>query len=483
MSGPGYLIKNGRVLTWDQDRKSSFPQLDILVEGGLITQIGPDINVEAKDAASVQFIDAADCIVTPGFVDPHRHVFQAQLRSTVSNHTLLEYCAHLLQGRMTFLGPEDMYLSQLSGACEALFCGVTTVMDHSHVVVTPDHARRCIQATIESGIRSVYCASPFAIPTSLNPMTLPDMTVHHAKQIELFKTLWRQQPLGGPGNDGRVTLGLGFDTMHWIPEAEAREILAFTRDHDVPVTCHDVPRYNLPSLAFLRDKAMPLPPQMTLSHTCEPSAGDIEFVRTRQIGIVSTPESEMAMSHGVPSAFDFHRSPGCRIGLGIDSPAICSGDPFFAMRLALQQERMRANAAFHARGKLPDLIPARTDDVLYMATLGGAAAMHMEDKIGSLEVGKCADMVLVRTDSPSMAGSVDFSAALVTHAAAADVDTVMVNGEIVKRAGKLVKVDWDDLKVKLAANREALEQKFQAVDWEWNKNDLKDLWGVRGVLE
>ncbi|OAP64918.1 hypothetical protein AYL99_00890 [Fonsecaea erecta] len=476
----GYLIKNGRVLTWDREQKSSFPQLDILVEGNLITKIGPNLNAPSS---SIEVIDAADCIVTPGFIDGHRHVFQSQLRSTVSNHTLLEYCAHLLQGRMTFLQPEDMYLSQLSGASEALFCGVTTVMDHSHVVTTPAHASRCIQATLESGIRSVYCASPFTIPTSLNPLTLPDMTGHHAGQIELFKTLWRQRPLGGPGNDGRVTLGLGFDTMHWIPEAEAREILTFARDNSVPVTCHDVPRYNLPSLAFLRDKAMPVPPQVTLSHTCEPSAAEIEFVRAQQIGIVCTPESEMAMSHGIPSAFDFHRAPGCRIGLGVDSPAICSGDLFFTMRLALQQERMRANAGFHARGKLPDLVPARTDEVLYMATLGGAAAIHLEDKIGSLEVGKCADIVLVRADTPSMVGSVDFSAALVTHAMASDVDTVLVNGEVVKRAGRLTKVDWDDLKGKLAANRAVLEEKFQKVDWEWNKNDLKDLWGVRSVLE
>ncbi|KIW94124.1 uncharacterized protein Z519_05440 [Cladophialophora bantiana CBS 173.52] len=479
---PGYLIKNGRVLRWDQERKSSFPQIDILVEGQVISKIGPNIEVNANDP-SVQVIDASGCIVTPGFIDGHRHVFQSQLRSTVSNHTLLEYCAHLLQGRMTFLEPEDMYLSQLSGTSEAISCGVTTVMDHSHVVTTPDHAKRCIEATIESGIRSVYCASPFAIPTSLNPMTLPDMTVHHTKQIELFKSLWSQHPLGGPGNDGRVTLGLGFDTMHWIPEAEAREILTFVKDNNIPLTCHDVPRHNLPALAFLRDKSMPLPAQITLSHTCEPSAGEVEFVKAQQIGIVCTPESEMAMSHGMPSAFDFYRSPKCRVGLGVDSPAICSGDLFFPMRLALQQQRMRENSAFHARGKLPDLVPAHTDDVLYMATLGGAAAIHMESKIGSLDVGKCADVVLVRTDSPSMIGSVDFSAALVTHASSADVDTVMVNGELVKQSGKLLKVDWDELKVKLARNREALEQKFQKVDWERNKNDLKDLWGVRDVLE
>ncbi len=477
---PGYLIKSGRVLTWSKERKSSFPQLDILVEGQLITQIGPNLEVNNND---IEIIDASGHIVTPGFIDGHRHVFQSQLRSTVSNHTLLEYCAHLLQGRMVFLDADDMYLSQLSGLAEAISCGVTTVMDHSHVVTTPERAERCIQATVESGIRSVYCASPFAIPTSLNPLKLPDMTVRHKEQIELFKTLLQQRPLSGDENDGRVTLGLGFDTMHWIPEDEARDILTFVKENNVPVTMHDVPRYNFPSLSFLRDKSMPLPRQITLSHTCEPNEKDIAFVKDNQIGIVTTPESEMAMSHGIPSAFDFHRTPGCRVGLGIDSPAISSGDLFFQMRLLLQTQRMRQNAMYHGREKLPDAVPALTDDVLYMATLGGAAAIHMEDKIGSIEVGKAADIVLIRTDSPGMVGVVDFGAALVTHAAAADVDTVLINGEVVMREGRLLRVDWGELKGRLQANREVLEKWFEGVDWEWNKNDLKDLWHVRGVME
>ena len=477
---PCYLIKNGRVLTWTDGRRSSFPQVDILVEDQRITKIAT--NLESNDP-TIEIIDAAGHIVTPGFIDGHRHVFQSQLRSTVSNHTLLEYGANLLQGRMVYLDAGDLYLSQLSGLAEAISCGVTTVMDHSHVVTTPDIARRCIEATVQSGIRSIYCASPFAIPTSINPLKMPDMATWHAEQIGLFKSLLKQHPLGGRNNDGRLTLGLGFDTMHWIPEDDAREILTFVKENNVPVTMHDVSRYNFPALTFLRDKSMPLPAQITLSHVCEPNEKDIKFVKDNQIGIVTTPESEMAMSHGIPSAFDFHRTPGCRTGLGVDSAAICSGDLFFQMRLVLQQQRMRENATYHARGKLADVVTARTDDVLYMATLGGAAAIHMEDKIGSLEVGKLADIVLIRTDSPSMIGAVDYGAALVTHAAPSGVDTVLINGEIVKKGGKLMKVDWDELKVKLQRNREDLERRFEKVNWEWNKDELKDVWGVRGMME
>lgn len=190
----------------------------------------------------------------------------------------------------------------------------------------------------------------------------------------------------------------------------------------------------------------------------------------------------MAMSHSIPSAFDFHRAK-CRIGLGVDSPDICSGDLFFAMRPALQEKRVRENSKYHVRNKLPDVVPARTDEVLYMATFGGANAIHMEKEIGSLEVGKLADIVLIRTDSPSMVASVDYSAALVTHCTASDVDSVMVNGEWVKRAGELLKVDWKVLKERLRQNLASLESRWASVDWDINKSDLKSLWGVEAVIE
>lgn len=319
------------------------------------------------------------------------------------------------------------------------------------------------------------------MPESLNPMAMGDTAAQHAGQVDIIKELAKEKPLGGPGNDGRLRLGLGFDTIYYIPADIGRNVLDFAVEHDMPLTLHDVPRYNLPALNHLRDNHLPTH-KVTLSHTCDPRPEDIAWVKDHNIGIVSTPESEMAMSHGHPSGFPFLRA-DCNIGLGVDSPAISSGDLFAQMRLALQEFRMRQNATYHQRGKLPDVIQARTDEVLYMATLGGARAIHMDTEIGSLEVGKAADITIIRTDSPSMVASVDYSAALVTHCSAADVDSVMVNGEWLKRKGKLLKVDWDDLKGKLQQSRVRMEKRWEGVDWEWNKDDLKDAWYLRDVLE
>lgn len=474
---PTYLIKGGNVLLFDDDKKSSFPKLDILIEDNIIAKMGPDLSAGNE----TQVIDASGHIVCPGFIDGHRHVFQAQLRTTVGNSAFIDYCAYLLQGRMTFLTPDDMYLAQLAGASEALWSGVTTVMDHSHVVVSRAHAEKCLQATIESGIRSIYCVAPFANPQSLNPMVLPDMDVKHPEQIDLFKSLASQSPLGGQDNDGRVTIGLGYDTMNHRPVDEAREVLQYAKDNGIPVTVHDVERFNMPSLEFLRKNSLPLP-AVTLSHTCEPDAGKIDFVKKNGIGIVSTPETELAMGHGLPSAFELQRA-DCRVGLGVDVPAFCSGDMFACMRLALQSQRSRDNSQHHARHKLPNTLRAQVDNVLYMATLGGAEAIHREKQLGSLEPGKFADIVLIRTDSPSMVSTVEPGSALVMHCHPSDVDTVFVNGEIVKRGGKLTKLDWDGLVERLRENRKILEGRWKNIDWERNKVELAQMWHLDSVLE
>lgn len=475
---PKYLIKGGNVLQFDHEKKSSFLMLDVLVEDNIITKIGPDL---ATGDAGTEVIDASDYIVSPGFIDGHRHVFQAQLRTTVADHPFLDYCAHLLQGRMAFLTPDDMYLAQLSGASEALWCGITTVMDHSHVVVSRECAEKCVRATVESGIRSIYCVAPFANPISLNPMVLPDMDEKHPEQITLFKSLAGESPLGGERNDGRVTIGLGYDTMNHRPVDEAREVLQFAKTNDIPVTVHDVKRFNLPSLDFLRRNNLPLL-KLTLSHTCELDPVSTEFLKRNEIGVVSTPEIELAMGHGLPSAFDLQRA-GCRVGLGVDVLAFCSGDMFVCMRLALQNQRSRDSALHHARNKLPNASKARVDHVLYMATLGGAEAIHREKDLGSLETGKLADIVLIRTDSPSMVPTVNHSAALVMHCHPSDVDTVMVNGEIVKRDGKLLKVNWKELATKLKENRKVLEERWKGVNWNETKSELTQLWFLQDTLE
>lgn len=465
-------------MLFDSEKKVTFPLLDVLIEGETIAAVEACIMPEP----GTEIIDATGQIVCPGFVDTHRHLFQSHIRTAVANHTLLGYCGELLMGRLIYFTPQDIYLAQLGAATEAIHCGVTTVLDHSHVQLTEEHIKQCVKASIDSGLRVNYCFAPYMLPDTHNPVKFndnPDML--HQQQLAMFYEMAKEIPLDGSKNDGRVTLGLGYDGIQHRPVEDTKEVLKFAHERNMTITFHEVDAYGLSAMKFLREHNL-LSSNMVLSHFSNPTAADFAAAKAHGVCIACTPESEMQMSHGWPQAFPALRN-GCKTGLGVDSSAICSGDLFHAMRLCLQTQRARDNDELASRGKLPRGLQATVDQVLYMATLGGAEAMHWETEIGSIEVGKRADVILICTDSPCMVASSDLAAAIVMHASPADVDTVFVNGEMVKRGGKLMRIDWDTLKIQLVENRKELENRWKDIDWERNTDELANLWQMSAKLE
>lgn len=466
------------MLIFDAEKNATFPTVDVLLEGSTISKIAPEITA----TPGTKVIDTRGKIVCPGFVDTHRHLFQSHIRTSVANQTLLEYCSHLLLGRVIFYTPRDVYLAQLGAAVEAIHCGVTTVLDHSHIQLSQEHIEQCIRATIESGVRSVYCFAPYGLPESVNPLKFPEEQLElHQKQLDLFYRLAEQSPLGNAANDGRVTLGLGYDGVEYRSVEDTKKVLNFAHSRGYQITFHDCHRQGMSPMKFLRENNL-LSDTMVLSHFNYPTEEDWAAAKAHGIGISSTPESEMQMSHGWAEAFPAMRR-GCKTGLGVDSSAICSGDMFSAMRICLQTQRALDNHELALRGKLLKRLRATVDQVLYMATLGGAEAIHMGSEIGSIEVGKRADVVVISTDSPCMVASSNLAAALVLHASPSDVETVIVNGEIVKDNGKLLRVDWSELQKELVSNAKELEDRWKHVDWDSNTDDLMQAWQVGHKFE
>jgi cytosine/adenosine deaminase-related metal-dependent hydrolase len=472
------LIRGGRVLMFDSEKKSTFPVVDVLLEGTTISKIQPHIVA----GPGTKIIDATGKLVCPGFVDTHRHLWQSHIRTSVADQTLVEYLGHILFGRAIFFKPHDIYLAQLGAAAEAIHCGVTTALDHSHIQLSEEHTQQCIQASIESGIRSVFCFAPFGLPESINPLKLSDNPQDlHQKQLDLFYRLSEQSPLGNLLNDGRVTLGLGYDGVAFHPVEETKKVFEFAHHRKYPITFHDVPRYNMAAMKFLRENGL-LSDTMVMAHFNSPSEADYEAAKAHGVGIACTPESEMQMSHGWPEAFPAMRR-GCKVGLGVDSCVFGSGDLFAAMRVCLQMQRARDNHELDSRGKIPKQLQATVDQVLYMATLGGAEAIHMESEIGSIEVGKKADIVLIGTDSPCMVAAVNPAAALVMHASPSDVESVIVNGELLKENGELLRVDWSTLKEELIRNVKELEARWGNADWSQNTEELAQVWHLTDDFE
>jgi cytosine/adenosine deaminase-related metal-dependent hydrolase len=150
------------------------------------------------------------------------------------------------------------------------------------------------------------------------------------------------------------------------------------------------------------------------------------------------PEVEANMGHG-PAATARLRARGIPTGLSADVCTNVGGDLFGAMRVALALARGEAHAAALAAGTVLDRVPLTAGDVLAMATIEGARAIGLDDRIGSLDPGKQADVLLLRTDTPTMAPVTDPVAAAVVAAGVREVDGVLVAGRWVKRDGRLLR--------------------------------------------
>ena len=170
------------------------------------------------------------------------------------------------------------------------------------------------------------------------------------------------------------------------------------------------------------------------------------------------------MAMGPPGPFRF-REAGCtRVGLGTDVSCSNPPDMFAQMRLLLQSERQTRSLAHE--GGPPPKVPINCEEVLVFATMGGARAVGMEDYIGSVTPGKRADLLIVKTDSTRMSPVNDPVAALVMYANASDVDTVFVDGKIVKQDGKLQGIDWPKVRAELKSSAKDILDRSKGAPFE-----------------
>ena len=144
------LIRGGFVASQDPDFGDQ-PDTDVLIEDGGIVAVGQNL-----DVGDAEITDATNCIVLPGFIDGHRHIWQGPLRGVCADWSIMDYASRIRLNAARHFTPEDMYAAQLQGGLEALNAGVTTVTDYCHNLLTPDHAHEAIRGVSESGLRTVW---------------------------------------------------------------------------------------------------------------------------------------------------------------------------------------------------------------------------------------------------------------------------------------------------------------------------------------
>ncbi|AVP70687.1 amidohydrolase family protein [Prescottella equi] len=452
-SGRPILLSGGAVVTMDPD----VPDLDsgdVLLVGSRIIAVGLDLRSDPDHgaaAASALVVDARGAIVCPGFVDTHRHAWEAQLRRSIPDvGDLGEYVMSTLSGIAPSYTPDDMHVGTRLAALTALDSGITTMLDFSHNSRSTAHSDAALNALVDSGIRGV-----------------------HASMGPHFGEWDRQWPADmgrlvsdfhGAAN-GLVTVrlaALSTDEIAGPAIAYGPELAAVARDLGVWTSIDAV--FGVPSSeAILRWARMGiLDPTLTLIHSTglTPDAwsamGDAEVT----VSLAPTSDAQIGLDTAVP-AVDEALAAGIRPGLSIDVEVALASDMFTQMRALHAIQRMRATNATYGTDESRSKITTR--DVLDFATLQGACANALGDVTGSLTPGKDADLLIVRADDINNMPLNDAIGTLVLGSDARNIDTVLVAGNPRKWAGSLVGEDIDALRAEVVRSRDDITRRVAAL--------------------
>jgi cytosine/adenosine deaminase-related metal-dependent hydrolase len=448
-----FIIKNATVISVDPTI-GNVSNCDVVIKDGFISAVGPNLD----HPSDCTVIDGTDAIVSPGFIDTHRHTWQTQLRTITTDFVLADYILALRHIYGSCYTADDAYIGNLCGSLESIDNGTTYLVDHSHIMNSPEHAEAAVRGLRETKIRAVFCYALYGNPPwegscvdREREQKTPDWRLQDAGRIR--ETLF---PTNLP--DDLVRFGFAPSEPDVTPfDTVAREIQVARSLGAAVITAHiNLGKYDPGNLVVRKmgQKGL-LGPDMCLSHGNSLRDDELAAIKENGVGLSTTPDTELQMGMSHPIAFKA-ADLGCKASLGVD---ICSNSPadmFQQMRLLLQAQRHLE----HERGKGPPLGMARKcAEVLEMATMGGAKAVGLQDLIGSVTPGKRADLLITRCDSPRMVPVHDAVGALVLYANGSDIDTVFINGVMVKSGGKLTNVDWPKVRSKLRASVAAIMER------------------------
>ena len=423
------LIQNAHIVSVDP-QQGDWRDADVLVRDGKIVAVGHRL-----EAAGAERIDARGMILLPGLVDTHTHLWLSAARGQFRNTPDTDYFA--LKKRLgRHYTPDDVRIGTYLGAVETLASGVTTTVDFFHNLRSPAHLEAAEQGLVQSGIRARLLLGAH---DDLGPAEIVDLDL-------LAAAAARARP-----QRQRVTLGFGWRGVgegRGDVVATGRREIAAARKLGLPVSVHSGGKRN----GALAASGL-LGKDVQIVHATGATPAELAAFRAAGSALSLTPVTEQRVGYGLTVLSDY--AAVGRIGLGIDGTALAGNADLFA------NMRLLALTETGARKKETAVAPRR---ILELATIEAARSIGMDDQIGSITPGKRADLILLDPGALNMAlaDDADPYALIVYSATPGNVDTVIVDGVVLKRGGRLLGVDVPRVMKEARASMDAILERAGA---------------------
>ncbi|HEX9475950.1 MAG TPA: 8-oxoguanine deaminase [Candidatus Dormibacteraeota bacterium] len=431
------LIRAGLVYTGISEIEGGW----ILARDGVIAEVG-----SGPPPPAGEVISAPDCVVVPGLVNAHDHMYQWATRGYAPDGTLFEWLRSLYPV-WARIDAEIVRAAARAAMARLLLCGCTLSTDHHYVFPRGQAGifEALVEAARELGLRFHPCRGSMSLGESKGGLP-PDSVVEDEDSILAdTESLIKRFHDPKPGSMCRVVVA-PCSPFSVTPEL-MRESAALARRHGVRMHTHVAETLDEEKFCLERFGKRPLELMEDLgwtgndvwfAHGIHLDDAEIDRVAETKTGIAHCPSSNMRLGAGACRVADLIRA-GARVGLGVDGSA-SNEDANIAMEVhqALLLARVKGG---------PNALDART--ALRLATKGGADCLGRDD-CGTLEVGKCADLALYRVDDLAHAGIADPLAGLAL-APPARASAVIVGGRVVVFDGRLLTADEDEIALEIAA--------------------------------
>lgn len=412
------LIHGGTIVTQDAQSRVIEGGAVALRGGAIVAVLGPDDAL--PDAA--RRIDATGTLVIPGLVNSHGHAAMSLLRGLADDRPVMQWLnAFIFPAEASNVDPAFVYQGTLLAAIAMVQGGTTTFADMYYF------EEEVARAAVAVGIRGVLGQTVIGFPAP--DYATPDAALAGA---ERFIASYRDHPL--------IVPSVAPHALYTTPLAVVKRAHELARKYDVPLQIHaaevreeDAQVREATGMGSIEalDSIGALGPGTLLHHAIWLSDADIATIARTGAGVSHNPESNMKTAAGV-APVPALLAAGIAVGIGTDGPASNNNlDLFEEMDSAAKLHKVVSGDA--------TALPAKT--VFDMATLGGARALGLADRIGSIEAGKRADIVLIDLDRPELTPMYDVYSHLVYAIKAGHVDTVLIEGRVVVEAGRVRTVD------------------------------------------